>query len=86
MIIWDNEKDQWLRKMRNVSFEDVAEIIEAGKLLDAVHNPAYDGQKIFIVKFNDYTYAVPYELDQKNNIVLKTVYPSRKYHKIYGLK
>ncbi len=85
MIIWDRKKDQWLREVRKVSFTDAAEIIEAGEFLDVVINPAYDGQRIFIIRFNDYTYAVPYETDEEHTIILKTIYPSRKYHKIYGL-
>ncbi len=85
MITWDKNKDQWLRKFRKVSFEDIAGIIEAGKYLAAIINPAYEGQLIFIVNYNDYTYAVPYEIDRQDNIVLKTAYPSRKYHKMYGL-
>ncbi len=85
MITWDKDKDHWLRKVRKVSFGDAAEIIEAGEFLDAVINPAYDGQRIFIIRFNDYTYAVPYEMDGENNIILRTMYPSRKYHKLYGL-
>jgi hypothetical protein len=86
MIIWDNEKDVWLRKKRNISFKDFAEKIEAGDILDMVINPAYDGQNIFIIRHDNYTYAVPYEIDLLNNIVLKTIYPSRKYHKMYGLQ
>ncbi len=82
---WNEGKNRRLRRTRNISFEDVADVIESGNALDIVINPAYNGQKIFIVKFNDYTSAVPYETDQRDGIILKTTYPSRKYHKMYGL-
>jgi hypothetical protein len=38
------------------------------------------------VPYNDYTYVVPFVVDSDKNIVLKTIYPSRKFHKMYGGK
>lgn len=86
MIVFGKDKDTRLRAERNVSFEDFAELIEKGRFIDIIINPAYEGQNIFIIRYKEYTYAVPYEFDQEDNIILKTIYPSRKYHKIYGLK
>ena len=34
--------------------------------------------------YRNYTYVIPFVIDKDKNIVLKTVYPSRKFHKIYG--
>jgi hypothetical protein len=85
MITWDKKKDEWLREKRKISFEVFADLIESGDILDAVINHAYERQTIFIIKYNGYTYAVPSEYDEEDNIILKTVYPSRKYHKQYGL-
>jgi len=39
---------------------------------------------LFVIKFNEYIWAVPFLLDEKNNIILKTAYPSRKLQKKYG--
>jgi hypothetical protein len=83
MITWSSEKDKWLRENRGISFTHILEIIEHRKYLGIVQNPAYDGQNIFIIRHNDYTYAVPFELDLHGNIILKTIYASRKYHKMY---
>ena len=86
MITWNEEKDKWLREKRRISFTDVVEIIEQGKYLDILLNPAYNGKNIFIIWYNNYTYAVPFESDMHDNIILKTMYPSRKYHKMYRKK
>lgn len=86
MIIFDKKKDAWLRSERNISFEYFAYVIEREGYLDVIINPAYDGQKIFIIEYNGYTYAVPFEYDRDENIILKTVYPSRRYHNIYRNK
>ena len=59
---WNNEKNQWLKAERAVSFEDVVFHIESGNLLDIVKhsNPEkYRGQRVFIVQMNDYAYLVP---------------------------
>jgi hypothetical protein len=39
---------------------------------------------IFVVKYKKYTCVVPFIIDSKNNIVLKTIFPSRKFHKLFG--
>lgn len=38
----------------------------------------------FIMEINDYTWIVPFLINEKDEIVLKTAFPSRKYHKKYG--
>ena len=43
-------------------------------------------QKIFIIPYASYTYVVPFVVDDNKNIVIKTVFPSRKFDKIYGGK
>ncbi len=86
MILWDEEKNQKLKNERNISFEDIAEIILREEFLDILENPQRQGQFIFIVTMNKYTYAVPFIIDEFENIILKTAYPSRKFNKIYGGK
>ena len=83
-IIWDKEKNEWLKKNRNISFEDIAKLIEQEKYIDILKNPARPEQKIIIIYFHNYTWIVPYIKSNKNELILKTAYPSRKYHKIYG--
>jgi uncharacterized DUF497 family protein len=85
-IIWDENKNHKLMTDRGISFEIFADIIISKKYIDILENPSRPNQMIFICTYNKYTYSVPFILDKDQNIVLKTVYPSRKYHKLYGGK
>jgi len=84
MLYWDEEKNNKLITERNISFDKVSEIILRGEYLDILENPSRKDQLIFIICLQDYIYAVPFIIDEKENIILKTVYPSRKFTKIYG--
>jgi uncharacterized DUF497 family protein len=83
MIIWDIEKNKKLISERGISFEQVEEIILDNKYIDILENPTRETQDIFIINLNDYIHIVPFVIDDKDNIVLKTVFPSRKFNKIY---
>jgi uncharacterized DUF497 family protein len=85
-IIWDAAKDHKLTAERGISLETFAALILEKKYLAILKNPARNGQRIFIIPGQDYTYVVPFVIDNERNIVLKTVFPSRKYHKMYGGK
>ena len=77
---WDNEKNEWLKNNRGVSFEQVVILIEREDVLETIEHPnqkKYPGQKIAILKIEDYTYLVPY-VQESEEIFLKTVIPSRK--------
>jgi uncharacterized DUF497 family protein len=82
---WDEEKNNWLKRERGVSFEQVVFCIEEGKLLDIVRHPnqeRYKGQRLYIVDIDDYAFVVPY-VESEGCIFLKTVFPSRKYTSMY---
>jgi len=85
-ILWDNEKNRKLLKERGLSLEAFASLILEKKYLAILKNPSRADQKIFVIPYKKYTYVVPFIVDDSQNIVLKTVFPSRKYHKIYGGK
>jgi len=51
--------------------------------LDILENKARPDQQIFVIKLNNYIYAVPFVMDVQKNIILKTVFPSRKLYKKY---
>jgi len=82
-IIWDKEKNDKLIAERGISFDTFASLILQKKYSAILKNPARDGQKIFIIPYRDYTYVVPFVVDKNNNLVLKTIFPSRKFHEIY---
>ena len=83
MIIWDIEKNKKLKKERGISFEQVEKIILDKEYIDILENPTRETQDIFIININDYIHIVPFVIDNEENIVLKTVFPSRKCIKIY---
>lgn len=86
MIIWDEEKNIKLKLQRGIGFEEISDIIINKNYLEIIDHPVIENQDIFVVKINDYIHAVPFVIDKEGNIVLKTVFPSRKLHKIYGDK
>ena len=83
-IIWDEIKNDWLQVNRSISFEEIAGLLLDGSYIDIVENPARDKQLYFILKIDDYTWVVPFLIDNNDCIVLKTAFPSRKFHKKYG--
>ncbi len=84
MIRWDAEKDQWLRKTRGISFQEIADRILYGDYLEILENPSHAGQEVFVLKMKDYIWAVPFMVEGDKSIFLKTAYPSRKLFKRYG--
>jgi len=82
-IIWDKAKNDKLIAERGVSFGTFESLILENKYCAILNNPSRDGQKIFIIPYRDYTYVVPFVVDEDNNLVLKTIFPSRKFHEIY---
>lgn len=85
-ILWDEAKSTTLKKTRGISFEEVAHLILDKKYLAVLENPVRPHQMIFVIAYKGYTHVVPFVIDEENNIVLKTVFPSRKFHKLYGEK
>ncbi len=84
MIYWDEDKNNKLITEKNISFNEFSEILLREEYLDILENPNRKDQLIFIICLQDYIYAVPFIIDENENIILKTAYPSRKFNKIYG--
>ena len=83
-ILWDKSKAQTLalNTDRNITFERCLVAIEAGDILANIANPSRDGQNIFVLNIEDYAYVVPY-VEDSEGLYLKTVFPSRKYTKLF---
>lgn len=80
---WNEKKNQFLKKTRNIGFEDVLVALKEDRLLTVIKHPntkRYPNQEILIVDINSYAYLVPFAED-KEKIFLKTIFPSRKYTK-----
>ena len=84
-INWNFDKNQQLADERGISFEDVVVYIQQGEILDIVEHPnqeKYPNQRMFVLNMDDYVYLVPYIEDRKE-IFLKTIIPSRKATRMY---
>ena len=82
---WDDAKNAKLRTERGIGFEDIVFHIERGDLLDILEHPnpeRYGGQRIFVVRREDYVYLVPF-VEDEHTVFLKTIIPSRKATKEY---
>lgn len=84
---WDKDKNELLKKSRNISFEQIISAITNGDLLSIEKNSKakYVDQKLFIVKIDEYIFVVPFVEDEEKYF-LKTIYPSRKYTRDLILK
>ena len=83
-IVWDDEKNQKLILERGISFEEATSSILNDKILDIVKNPSRPGQFFFVLMLNKYVHIVPFSLGPNEEVILKTIYPSRKYQRKYG--
>ena len=84
-IRWNEEKNDFLKRERGVGFEDVLVAIDEDRLLDVLEHTnqkKYPEQRMFIVDIGQYAYLVPF-VENKTEIFLKTIIPSRKATKQY---
>ena len=80
---WDEAKNVWLQRERDITFELCLACIEQGYLLDILQNKEPRSyQSIFIINIEGYAYRVPFVEDEEK-IFLKTAYPSSNDTKKY---
>ncbi len=87
-FVFNQEKNEKLFKQRGVTFEQVIDAILNDKVLHDIPHPnreKYPLQRLMIIELNGYAYAVPY-LKNDQEVVLKTIYPNRKYKKLLEKK
>jgi hypothetical protein len=61
-ISWNPEKNEQLKKVRGICFEDILLRIESGDVLGLVEHPnqeTYPNQMILVVNIDGYAYMVP---------------------------
>lgn len=85
--VWDDKKNRFLKRTRNISFERILTAIEHGSLLDILEhtNPEkYPDQKLFVIEIDNYCWVVPFKDDKhREKRKLITAFPSRKMTKKY---
>lgn len=85
---WNPRKNEQLNADRGVSFEEIVLAIESGGLLDVVEHPnakRYPNQGVYVVVIASYVYLVPH-VEQPEYVFLKTIIPSRKATRDYGMR
>jgi uncharacterized DUF497 family protein len=82
---WDSQKNEWLKRERNMSFEKIVFHLSQGdvwKLADHPDQENYPRQRVYFVIVEDYIYLVPHVVE-KDCVFLKTIIPSRKATRAY---
>lgn len=77
---FNEEKNQLLKATRGIGFDEILIAITNQNLLADLFHPSSKraNQRLYGVKIKQYAYAVPYVINPlKNEVFLKTVYPSR---------
>ena len=74
---WNPEKNEWLIRNRDISFEEVIYLIGSGALKVILKHPKKTKQKIFVMEREGYAYNVPFVEQEDGTCFLKTIYPSR---------
>ena len=76
---WNSTKSERLKRTRGVSFEEIIQ----SDLLGIIDNSSRPNQKNLMYRYKGYVWVVPFIYEAKG-IFLKTIYPSRKFKKIYN--
>lgn len=77
-IRWSVEKSQILKKNRDMSFEEIIQ----GRLIAVKKHSRHIHQNVMLFEYEDYIWVVPY-VENEGEIFLKTLFPSRKYTKMW---
>ena len=84
---WDDQKNSLLKEQRGISFEEIVICISDGRVVDVLKHPSpgrFPDQYLYLVEYGEYIYVVPHVYnEEKKEIFLKTIFPSRKYTKLY---
>jgi uncharacterized DUF497 family protein len=88
LLDWSHEKNEFLKKERNISFEEIALHLSEGRLWKVTEHPnpkKYPNQRVFLVPVNDYIFFVPFIMDGEK-FFFKTAFASRQATKDYLLE
>ena len=80
---WNKEKNEWLKKSRKISFEDVVIASNEDRVIAIEKSTTRLHQFVYVIEIKGYAYAVPFVIKDDNTYFLKTIYPSRKLTKQY---
>ena len=78
-VRWNETKSARLKRIRGVSFEEIIQ----SEFLGIIDNPSRPNQKNLMYSYKGYVWVVPF-IYEEEGMFLKTIYPSRKFKKIYN--
>jgi uncharacterized DUF497 family protein len=82
---WSKTKNEWLKRERSISFEEIVNALNEGKMVDTyqhLNQEKYPNQKVFVLEITNYVYLVPF-VESNEKIFLKTIFRCRKATKKY---
>ena len=77
-VKWNDLKNRKLKDTRGASFEDIL----SSKFIGLFEHPGRKRQFLLLFEYESYVWVVPCII-RKNIIFLKTLYPSRKFTRLY---
>lgn len=83
---WNPDKNEWLKRERHISFEQIVFHLLQGDIWKTADHPdqeTYPGQRIYFVIVDNYIYLVPYVIEDEY-VFLKTIIPSRQATRDYA--
>ena len=78
---WNEDKNKSLKEKRGVSFEEILD----SKFIGAERHPTRKNQMVLKFEYKKYIWIIPCVIEDKF-IFLKTIFPSRKYTKMFKVK
>lgn len=75
---WNELKSERLKRTRGVSFDEITK----AKFLGIARHPNRVWQRFLLFEHRGYVWVVPC-IQEDDSLFLKTLYPSRKYTKLY---
>jgi hypothetical protein len=80
---FSDEKNEKIKRTRNISFETVIVYVLENKILDIIEHPKRENQYMYVLRYDEKVYACPFVVEP-DKIFLKTIFPSRKIAREYG--
>ena len=75
---WNSLKSERLKRTRGASFEELLQ----SRLIAVKQHPKRGHQHLLLFEHRGYVWVVPY-VETEQGMFLKTLFPSRKYTKLY---
>ncbi len=84
-FVWDEIKNVKLKEERGIGFEMIVDLIELEDFKIFNNSSSiHEGQMIFVIKNHPYPYVVPFREQHDGNIMLITIFQSRKFKKVFS--